>query len=231
MKEKKKELEYFFKPLVLYLEDLEKIEKCFKQAGWKTEIETEDFVFESTEELKKQLAGKEQKPYLTSLHFAADKPPNYARLYFNQSLGGSIEFYEDTNESRGILSRIQTLLKDRQRVFLLNYRYILPAFYLGFLFSGVLIVLSLFLGTETLSKKIVVIIGWTLPLLFWSWFGWSWKINFTEGALILLKRKEQSSFWQRNKEEILKSITISVLSIIAWEALKLFWLFITHFKK
>jgi len=212
MRKKRKELKHSFSPVVLYLEDLEKIEHWFKETSWKLNIETENFVFESIEELKKQIVEKEQKACLTTLHFEADKPPNYARLYFNQSLGGSIEFYEDTNESRGILSRIQILLKDRKRGFLLNYKYILPTFFLGLLFSGIFIFISLFLGTEILLKKIVVVIGWAIPLLFWSWFGWSWKINFSEGTLIFLKRKEQTSFWQRNKEKIFWRIIVPVIA-------------------
>ena len=54
MKKRTKELEYNFKPLVLYLDDLEKIEVCFKESDLETEIETEDFIFDSVEEFKKQ---------------------------------------------------------------------------------------------------------------------------------------------------------------------------------
>ncbi len=55
MKKKTKELEYYFNPLVLYLNDLEKIEEFFKEAGCNVKIETENFVLGNIKELKEQL--------------------------------------------------------------------------------------------------------------------------------------------------------------------------------
>jgi len=235
MKKRKKNLEYSFGPLVLYLDDLETIEQHLKEPGWKVEIETENYVFETVKELKKQLVEKEQKSYLTELCFdvTAQKEEDFlanpiGRLWFSPTLHSHLNFEKDNTESSGILFKIQTLLEKKKRKFVLNYKYTPVFMFLGFVFSGVLI--PLFLDKDFVQQlpAVVIVIYLVFMAFFWFWFIWSMRINEKESVLIILKRKEQSSFWQRNKEEILKGVIISGLSIAIWEFLKWFLIFLTR---
>jgi len=219
MKKRKKNLEYSFGPLVLYLDDLETIEQHLKEPGWKVEIETENYVFETVKELKKQLVEKEQKSYLTELCFdiTDNKEEDFftnpiGQLRFSPTLHSHLNFEKDNTESSGILFKIQTLLEKKKRKFVLNYKYTPVFMFLGFVFSGVLI--PLFLDKDFVQQlpAVVIVIYLVFMAFFWFWFIWSMRINEKESALIILKRKEQSSFWQRNKEKIFWRIIVPVIA-------------------
>jgi len=218
MKEKKKELEYFFKPLVLYLEDLEKIEKCFKQAGWKTEIETEDFVFESIEELKEQLVEKKQENYLTDLSFNAKKQTKkdlYERCYgwvrFYPNKNPHFRFLDDNIENRGLLSKIKELLDERERKGVLSDLFLIKSFAVCML--AIFFVPSLITKISPLNILQSVFSLLFLAVISILWGGWSLYIRATESTLVLLKRREQSSFWQRNKEKIFWRIIVPIIML------------------
>jgi len=218
MKEKEKELERSFNPLVLYLEDLEKIEKCFKQAGWKIEIETKDLIFESTEELKKQIVEKEQKSYLTRVKVIVKEQTEkdlyegtYGRLEFSPDSDPLFYFTEDNTKNRGILSQIEDILDNRERKGVLSYSSLIISFivWMGVILWGTPLI-EKFSPLDVYQSLYSVLFMIFIHIFLWG--GWSIKIRMTESALIILKRKEQTSFWQRNKEKIFWRIIVPVIA-------------------
>lgn len=198
MRKLKKSITKKLPPVKLYLDDLESIYDILKQKAKGVDITTEDYAVEDVKQLKNletkkihYLSIKCSDPYVTMEFY-----PGWVKIYFG----------EDSTYNRGILSEIEDVLSKR-KVFLGSFLASSWAFFL----NGVLIGGS-FSAMIGMSKTYTWLFL-ALELIFILLMIFLWRFTFRGySTIVLLERKEELSFWARNRDQILVGIIAALVS-------------------
>ena len=187
-----------FKPVKLFLDDIEKIVEILRETSDEISLETDEFVIQDVELLMN--VGRE---YINELKIESRNP------YISIELGPNriwLFIFQDTNESRGTLEKIKAILNLRRQRF---YRFIHSPVVIGLAAGGSLA---------------VMIVGATAPN--WPMLGaggcflfitsiWMWWDEFgSKGkySMIIPKRHvEYESFWKRNKDMLIVGIVSAII--------------------
>lgn len=186
----------YFKPVVLYLDDLDKILEIIKEVCKKIIIKTSEYEIENLNELKK--LNKESLDYLM---IRAEEPWLILEIDFSKLY---LYIDEDDAISRGIFEKVKQILKNRKRKFswLKEKLFQVP---LLFIFSFGLVV--------GISRKNIVLILIGVLFLVLLVMHLSWDIKACN--IIHLKRKTESkSFWKRKKDEIIIAIISAIIGSV-----------------
>jgi len=210
MKKLKKWIIKELPPVKLYLDDLDSIYEILRQKVKNIDIKTEDYVVEDVKQLKN--LGTEKLHHLS----IECSDPNIDIQFYPGWV--KIQFYEDSTYNRGILSEIEDIINKR-RVLLGSFLTSNWAFFLnGGLFSGSLIGLWEMPQTYMWLFLALLLIS-ILSLIF------LWKFRITSySTIMLLERKEETSFWKRNKDEVF----IAIISAIAGSLVTIFIMWISN---
>jgi len=203
-----------FKPVILYLDDLEEIVEILKELPNKVRILADDYELDSLDELQK--INRDRLDMLIIKVVGPEASSPYISLNFlpNDIL---FEVDEDTAAKRGIVEKIKEFLKGRRRkLFWLTGNHLLAGATTGmsiwFFMPG-----KILLGCAVLSLGLI-----------WSW--WSFKLRDKKWSVIHLKRRSDSpSFWKRNKDEIAIVVITAIISIVFTSIIN--WLIFPFFKK
>ncbi len=200
MKRINKSLSVKFSLPKIYLDDLEELERIIKSISPKEYVvETDEYQFDSLKELLSSVKSPEgvilktARPYL-NLEFGKNK----ARLYI----------YDDSAISAGTINRIKEVIKKKERV-LLDFLTNNPLVYLVFALLSFANWIPIGIGKPvplwlTTSNFIVIIV--LFLFLAGSFRGYR--------TVIFLYRKDDKSFWGRNKDQILIELIKWALPIV-----------------
>jgi len=215
MKKLKKPLTKDLPPIKLYLDDLEAIFYVLEQKVKGIDITTEDYKLEDIKQLKSLEIRK-----IHYLSIRCNDP--YMSIEFRGN-SASIYFAEDSTYNRGILSEIEDILNKRKaflgRFFASNWATFVLGGFSGFSF----VVMLAMLRNESLAY-FWLFVGLVLLSIFFSVH--SFRLGLWNYCTIALsKRKEENSFWKRNRDPILVAIIAaiagSLVTIFALWMLKL----------
>lgn len=185
----------------LYLDDLQQIYEVLKEKGKNIKIIAEDYEIEDVNELSKlgikklhNLSIKCSDPYIT-----IELDTMWARIYFS----------EDTTYNRGILSEIEDVIRKRSNILSRSL-----ASWWGY--ACTLVLFSCFSVSTIVNMKndITMIFGWiSLALLLLSIIALITSFRYKlmrYSTIMLYAKKEESSFWRRNKDQILVAIIAAI---------------------
>jgi hypothetical protein len=210
MKRIKKPISKELPPVKLYLDDLKHIYEILKERVKSIEITTEDYEVEDINQLKNLEIKK-----LHRLSIECSNP--YITIEFHPS-SASIYFAEDSTYNRGILSEIEDIISKR-KVFLGRF---LTSFWANFLIGG--LIGGSFIGMLVMPKTYAWLFL-ALELIFILSMIFLWRFAFRSySTIILLERKEESSFWKRNRDQIF----IVIIGAIAGSLVTIFALWILN---
>jgi len=200
-------------PVKLYLDDLKSIHDLLQEKVKSIDITTEAYEVEDIKQLK-DLEVKE-------IHYLSIKCSNpYMSIEFRPS-SASVYFAEDSTYNRGILSEIEDILNKRKsflRSFLTSsWAELVLGGFVGFSFVAMLVMLK----NESLAY-FWLFLGLVLLSIFFSVH--SFRLGLWNYCTIALsKRKEENSFWKRNRDQIL----VATIAAIAGSLVTIFalWMF------
>ena len=184
---------------ILYVDDIAGIVDILSTASESVKIVTPDYRFDRAEELL-ELASIIGKKEIYDLDIISSKP--YVKISLRQ---WTSEAYlgEDSLVLRGVLDKIRSILKSRQRRFAWLALQLFPG-----LLAGVGIILLL--GLSLLSVGIPVMACGIL------YYIWAYRIERYRYCIIRLKNKSaESSFVERNRDEIIVAAITAILSAAA----------------
>ena len=205
MKRKEKPSSVEIPPVRLFLEDLEEIEEVYKKYCKELKIETEDFEFDSVEELKN--IGKDK---LNSLSFNSHDP--YISVNFSPS-NARIYSSEPDPKSVGIVAILKNILDKR----LTPLRHLISKWVLIILNILLFISVMAFLILKDLNENMNIIA--IIPLsffIFWIlWMMWGWRFDIKKHSVIYLKnRSSKKNFFSRKKDDIILAIISSIFGCL-----------------
>ncbi len=192
------------KPVLLYRDDLEEIERIFKEVSDDIGIRTDEFRLDAVEEVEgighsviSSLKFDISNPYV-SLEFA----PSWLRLYISR----------DDNESRGVFEKIkQVLSKCKRKLGWITHSH--RPIFLGMCVLGLNMIEAFwfmerffFIGAIAALVFYVILIPLTE------------HTRLKQHCIIYTNKKETSpSFWERNKDQLAMSVISAVLgALIFW---------------
>jgi len=193
-------------PLRLFFDDVRELHGFICSIAENVTLEAEDYRLTSPEELKKLNVRQ-----IHNFTIRAERP--YIRVQLTNASATIYLGNADIN-AEGIAVRIEEILhKGKAKV------YFLPV---GFL-SGMIISIPLWIGIFMKSITIAGI-GLALPLAYFILMQIDLKFRFEQYSTILsLERNEETSFWNRNKDQITLLVIGSILGsgvtlLIKWIA-------------
>lgn len=196
-----------YSPVVLYLEDMEKIEQSLKVESRSFEIICEGYKYQSVSELASHRPSKEFKklqiramdPYVT-IEFS----PYGVRLYVG--VGGT--------KGAGIFYEIDEIIKNRRRrfswIYSLNFTFFIMA--LGFITGILLKPIEKHMGMATMLLVIA------LFLVFLAW--WTIWVGFKPYSVIRVMSKQRNIF-VRNRDQLFVAVVSAVIGAILGAAIAL----------
>lgn len=192
-------------PVVLYLDDLERILEVLKGASEAVEISTLEYELGSLDEITNI-----QKETLSSLSIAIRNP--YLSLEF-KPYEISLFISEDTPISRGLFEKIKQLLHNRRRklswLITNDWVWVLAPYLIA-------LPLGWFVVQGILSNNMHdVLLGCALAVPGTVLYWWTWQVSSNKYSIIHLRRRtELPSFWKRNKDEILIAAISAIVGSI-----------------
>jgi len=181
-----------YAPLVLWLDDLERIVARLSAPGSPTKIQTDEHRFESLDELANHfgvlrpgnLTLSRRQPY-AEVEFG----PRESRIFVS---GGT----DDAPAATALFHDIDQILTQRQRRFPFLYSY-----WTIWAVAGVSFASGQF---ADLSKPPWYVISTALSAVMLAWVCWVAYVRLTRSAVIRLERKTAArSFFQRNRDTLL----------------------------
>ena len=209
-----------FKPVKIYLDDVEIIYNILQEISEDISIETDEYAIKDIKQLSRlnkeritMLRFKVLEPFIT-----LDLTPHEAQLYISG----------DDLVSVGVFEKLKKAVARRQRFSTLSFRYIwLIALPVSFLLSQVI----LSLGRKDYTTAWLSFAGFAIGIL---WYLYNAYQDMNRHSLIILKyRRDTPSFWRRNADNIkvelisgtFGAILGAVLGVIATLlAVKMGWL-------
>jgi len=189
----------FLKPVTLFRDDLDRIVEILQAASPKISIETDEYVFESVDDLVK--TGQKIinnlvitcGDILTSPHLMLFLKPHRIELFAR----------EDEPLSRGLFEKIKDILIKRERI----YARFLHAGWVLFAFAIALPILGIWYKNSPLSAfSFLFTLSGILIMT------WARRDRFERYSTIFLKKRaEQDSFWDRNKDQVLLAVISAVV--------------------
>jgi len=199
-REKSLSREYY--PVVVWLEDLEELCDAFKEEGGEVEISTDDCQFDSIKEAADYFGQRPQYDFKlsSSKPYAAVEFGLRTRVYVAAG-PDSARLYRDLDE---ILTRSQ-----RWPSFLYSYRIVVP------MILSTWIIVPIIEG----SHKWVSAAGLAWPQILlmplYVWAIWVWFIRSYRSSVIKFRRRSDvPTFVERNRDELISKIVVSVISAI-----------------
>lgn len=188
-----------FLPLKLYVEDLEAIEAVLKDLlSEEIRIETGEFSFNNIEEL----AAHFDNHWLTELKITTYRP-YYIYIEFTK-MWARVYCASDDTQASGAFYKIQNILNNGLRKPSLAYSYYS-------IFAINILVASVVSFTSHLKLAAVLMVA---PI-WYIWAAWVLYIRMRRHSYLVITRQSHiSSFWHRNKDQIIVGILIAVMSII-----------------
>ena len=191
----------YFKPVVLYLDDLEKIFEIIKEVCKKIIISTSEYEIENLNELKEL-----NKESLNYLKINGQEPWLVLEIDFSNLY---LYIHEEDAMSRGIFEKVKQILKDRKR----KYSWLSKDNFvgsIGTLLLGILI-FSIYIGIK--QKNLFYISIGILSLLLGFIFT-RISLNLGYNEIYLKRRAESKSFWKRKKDEIIIAIISAMIGSV-----------------
>jgi hypothetical protein len=190
-----------FKPVRLYLDDIEEIVTIIKEIDAQPKIQVEDFRLDNLEEmtsLKKDMLH-EMNISSTRPYISLEMRPSWIRLYIS----------EDKAESRGIFEKIRTILVSRKRPFtwIIHNSFLYSVWCILALYG---VVWGVRLKSIILTASFAII--FILAIVF-TIYG----INdqFKRYTIIIPKYKQDSpNFIKRNRDKIIIAIISAIIGAV-----------------
>lgn len=205
-----------FKPVVLYLDDLEKIVEILKELSDRIRIFTDEYELDSLDELQK--IGQET--LNTLIIEVGGSKVSFPDISLNFKPDGiSFRVDEDTASTTGVLEKTKEFLNGHKRKL-----YFLAMLFYWFCFIPIGLSIGFLLGSPfTFIRALIVfaIVLFSLICLRWSYEA----VNKKWSVIHLKRRVDSPSFWKRNKDKI----TIAIITIIFTTILN--WLVFQFLKK
>lgn len=199
-----------FRPVKLYLDDIEKIIETLSQVSSKVSISTEDYALDDAQ----QLASLKQEQ-ITYLHISLHEP--YISLELKPS---NIWLFaaEDEPISRGLFEKIKQILLKRERKFA---RIVHNGSLMGLLIGASLVLLVWGIAVSNILI-IFVSIAWLILSVAFTWYGY--QDQFKKYSIIIPKYEINApSFWKRNSDKILLMILSAIFGgLVSLVLLKVF---------
>ena len=191
------------KPVKLYYDDILDLIEILKEGGGEIEIEADDYMLDSPDEILSI-----EKPFFTKLEIRHLNP----RISINFE-SNNIWLYaaEDTPVQRGLFGKVKSLLKEKQRTFATILQ---SSIYSGLYTGASTWFLFGLLFNET-NKTRSIIIGLLMLCTGILWMALGHKSQFRYFSIIVpSKKKESLNYWQRNKDQIIVAFIAAALGII-----------------
>lgn len=204
MKKVNKPISKQMPPVRLYLDDIESIYQAFKKTNKEIEIRTENYQVDDIKQLK-EIGINKIYDLTMYARFSGDRvlfKPSYTEVYF----------LYDTLENRGICSEIIEILENR-KVKLGRFLSSIWAFYLNLLLAAILCFSALNFYTEESYVYFGVFLGF-LTLSIISIILLYRLDNKRHSCILLVEKKEETSFWKRNKDTIWIVVITAIISFI-----------------
>ena len=203
MKKIQRHLGEHLKPVKLYYDDVIEIIEILKEGGGEIEIEADDYMLDSPDEILSI-----EKPFFTKLEIRHLNPRVSIDFESNQ-----IWLYaeEDTPVQRGLYDKVKSLLKEKQRTFATIFQSSICSgvytgasswFLFGIPFNETNKIGSIFIGLLMLCTGIL-----------WMVLGHKSQFNYFS-IIVPSKKKESPNYWQRNKDQIFVAFIAAALGII-----------------
>jgi hypothetical protein len=197
----KKTISKEYLPVVLYLDDIEKILSVLLEFGNNNlEIKTKDYGFNDIKEFEKQYLNQNIK----YLDIKLSNP--YITLSFDKT-SSKVYFSSDDSTLSGAFFKIDKIISNAQRKpsFLYSYTYII----------GIFIFLEILSNFNILDKIYEI----PLILLFFIWYLWmAYTRLFNSSSIVVNKRSNVQKFFSKNRDFIIGlSIGIIILCLEHFE--------------
>lgn len=203
MKKIDKSLSKDYLPVKLYLDDLEQIDEIMKEASTSLSFETEDFKFDSIEELKNNL----KKAQINELHVKSSSP--YITIDFTR-MWARVYVSSSETSSAGIFFRLDQIISNRTRI--LKWLY---SFYFIWVTNISVWLISGTFGLTFISSRMNPYTSITLTALSSMWLFWVLFIRLRSHSIIFLThRGSEKPFLQRNKDNLILAIISAILGAI-----------------
>jgi hypothetical protein len=187
-----------FKPVRLFLDDIKAIVDILQAVTKKVSIETEEYRFASVEELLKL-----EKESINNLTISCGNWAEIPNIRLSLKPGGT-ELYIDEDEpvSRGIFEKVKDVLIKCERPHARVLQF--AANYLLLVLAMALAPLTFFLPKDFTWSLLAI--EWLLIILGLLGGRWARKDRFQRYSIIILKKRvERKSVWERNQDQILLS--------------------------
>jgi len=187
----------YLPPVRLTLDDIKEIVEILKEISNKIEIETGDYVYNSTKDLENLTNN-----YLTDLKIRSSD--HSISLYLEPSRV-FLWISEDTTSSRGAFEKIKEVLHKKRPNAVFCH---LIKGSLSIILSGIICSLSFFLLLIAIRKSDykLIIISIIILLSTLALARWLHDISLKKYSIILLKNTREETFWKRNRENIYANI-------------------------
>lgn len=192
MKKREQSLSKDFKPMTIYYDDIEELYHIFKEHPEEVKIEADEFELDNIEEILKI-----KKDYFTNLKIYAHKP--YVSLDFSNN---SIRLFisDDTPLQRGLYEKLNTILQTKERIFLSKFIYFIDYMLLPIIFG------FSFLIDNIIFRTIIQVVS-----AVWWIFGFIYNFKLTS-KIIPFRKLEIPNYFQRNKDNIINGLFLSLVS-------------------
>jgi len=197
-----------FKPVVLYLDDLEKILEILKELSDKIRISTDEYELDSLDELHK-IGQETLNTLIIEVGGSKGSFPDISLNFRPSDI--SFHVYQDTLPIRGVLEKTKEFLNGRKRKL-----YFLATLFFWFSFGAIGYSICFLLdGPFTFNRALI---GFAIIFLGLICIWWNHQVTNKKWSVIHLKRRvDLPSFWKRNKDRIIIAIiTIIFTTICNW---------------
>ena len=208
MKKIKKSHSIYITPIRLFLEDIQTIEDIYKQYCKSFTIKTDDYVLDTTAELKEINKEKISRLSFESFdpHIHVDLSECTARIYSRK----------DDPNSLGIVAKLKEVLDKR----VTSWRFIFSSW----IMIPAQILLWVFYWTFLCVNSLSMISGLTIiPLIMVLWYVAQYRFKSKKHTIIyIVNKKNLPNFFRRNKDQIVLVVISAIVGGII--SFFLFWI-------
>lgn len=199
-----------FKPMVIYLDDLEKIVAVFSEASDDIEIIMDEYKLSGLHEINELHTER-----IGSLNIRIREPGVALSIEYNSS---NLYIHKNLPLSRGIFEKIKQILIEGKRKYFWLSNESLASIVLALLF----VILGFFIYVGISQKDILFFLFGILDVIVGIVFVRT-SMDLGLNKIYLKRRKETISFWKRKKDEIiLVIISAAIASILTYIFTKIF---------
>lgn len=213
MKKIEKSIIKNYLPVKVFLDDLEAIESALKEFAENIVIETDGYSFSSTDELITKYKNQSIRTLEISIY-----NPCYIHIEFSP-LWVKLYSGSDSTSATGLFYKLDSILSSatRKPEFFYSYTFFI-------LFTVIINASSFFLPKEL---KVVAIICNSIYIIWVCYFSYIRLMN--SAKIIMTKRHDLKSFFQRNKDALIVNSFVGIVTIFVtlllsnnWSSIQLF---------